>query len=282
MRRAKRHVQIHSAPGGPDLHSRLSMSSGTRVATETDARIAAYESGARIPRGPWRLPTAEEFDLLKLKHPVPDYGRLVALLRLPRPHSFRQIEAIWRDDPDAVERGLFAPILDACEIGEPIACIGTKENPPNLDTTTVDPKSRAHIGLHVDSWHAPYSARSDDLPNRVSVNVGFESRYFLFLPVSSREMRQILEEETGEISVPHSDRTGLGRLFMERFPSTPVVRCRIAPWEAYLAPTENLVHDGSSLGQSDKDRHYTLLGQIRLVANRCDATPEGGFGSVES
>lgn len=282
MRRAKRHVRVYSEPGGPDLQSRLSLSNGTRVAIKADARGAVYERGARIPCEPWCSPTPEEFDLLISKQPPRDYGRSIALLRFPPPPSSHEIKAIWRDDPDAVERGLFSPILDVCEIGEPIDCIGTTENPPNLDTTTVDPQSRERIGLHVDSWHAPPGAHPDDLPNRVSVNVGVESRYFLFLPVSILEMRQILEEETGEVSVPLRDRTGLGRRFMERFPSTPAVRCRIAPWEAYLAPTENLVHDGSSFGQSDRDRHYTLLGQIRLVASRRDARPEDSIGAVES
>jgi hypothetical protein len=50
---------------------------------------------------------------------------------------------------------------------------------------------------------------------------------------------------------------------MERFPDMPTVRCRLGPGEAYIAPTENLVHDGSSIGQSEIDEQFTIRGHIR-------------------
>jgi hypothetical protein len=50
---------------------------------------------------------------------------------------------------------------------------------------------------------------------------------------------------------------------MEKYPEIPIVRCRLRPGEAYIAPTENLVHDGSSVGQGDIDRQFTIRGHIR-------------------
>ena len=47
------------------------------------------------------------------------------------------------------------------------------------------------------------------------------------------------------------------------FRTMPIIRCRLAPGEAYVAPTENLVHDGSSVGQSDIDEQFTIRGHIR-------------------
>jgi len=104
--------------------------------------------------------------------------------------------------------------------------------------------------------------RRDRAINRVSINIGRNVRFFLFLPISIVEIAKIMSDALacGRVQVP--DYTGLGRAFMERFPDFPVVRCRLAPNEAYIAPTENLVHDGSSEGQ-ELDEHFTILGHIR-------------------
>jgi hypothetical protein len=54
--------------------------------------------------------------------------------------------------------------------------------------------------------------------------------------------------------------SGLAHLFFETFPDYPVVRIRVAPGEAYIAPTENMVHDGSTDEQSQIDVTLTVLG----------------------
>ena len=54
------------------------------------------------------------------------------------------------------------------------------------------------------------------------------------------------------------------------FRTLPVVRCRLAPYEAYIAPTENLVHDGSTMGQRDLDQQFTVLGHIAPLGQRED------------
>src|SRR3954469_24991527 len=79
----------------------------------------------------------------------------------------------------------------------------------------------------------------------------------------ARAFRQTCGSSVGLI-VPRRDVTLLGQLFMQRFPEVSVARCRIAPGVAYIAPTENLVHDGSSEGQRHADEHFTVLGHIRL------------------
>jgi hypothetical protein len=40
------------------------------------------------------------------------------------------------------------------------------------------------------------------------------------------------------------------------------VRVRIDPGEAYIAPTDYLVHDGDSTGKSLPDVNYALLGRF--------------------
>ena len=60
----------------------------------------------------------------------------------------------------------------------------------------------------------------------------------------------LLAKEMGPHRKPPRRFSLIGREFMERFPDVPVVRCRIGPGDAYIAPTENLVHDGSHSGKA--------------------------------
>lgn len=265
LARRARVVQIYCAPNGSDLRQKLTLSSGTLPATSLFRTDAIYESRARIACEPWNQLTPADLPLLVAERPPHDYGTSVLLLKFSRFESRSDREAIWRNDSEVIARRVFGPILEICKIREPIECLGAVEGAPNLSNTTLDPQTGKRIGLHVDSWHAPYESRPDLLPNRISLNIGSESRYFMFVPISLTDMRNLLREEMGTVPVPWQDRSGLGRLFMQRFPLTPVVRCQIDPWEAYVAPTENLVHDGSSSGQSESDRQYVLLGRISLV-----------------
>ena len=50
--------------------------------------------------------------------------------------------------------------------------------------------------------------------------------------------------------------------FFKEFSSYPVIRIKLNPGEAYIAPTDNIIHDGSSLGQLRHDMNLTIRGLI--------------------
>jgi len=50
---------------------------------------------------------------------------------------------------------------------------------------------------------------------------------------------------------------------MQAFPDQFVLRLGVAPGEAYIAPTENLIHDASSMWMGDSDLSLTILAQLR-------------------
>ena len=56
--------------------------------------------------------------------------------------------------------------------------------------------------------------------------------------------------------------TALGQAFMQRYPDYPVIKVRVAPGEAYIAPTENMIHDASTVAKRVPDLHLTFLGHI--------------------
>jgi hypothetical protein len=52
----------------------------------------------------------------------------------------------------------------------------------------------------------------------------------------------------------------LGQRFMKACPDYPVVQLRIEPGEAYIFPTDNLIHDASTNGKQFPDITLTFLG----------------------
>ena len=51
-------------------------------------------------------------------------------------------------------------------------------------------------------------------------------------------------------------------------PTYPVVAIEIAPGEAYIAPTEDLIHDGCSEGMKNNDVCLTMLGYFSRPASQ--------------
>jgi hypothetical protein len=256
-------LHIHIAPECADDPGRVQLSAGTRPVSVEEMQ-GGYEEEARMPREPWRLPGAEETDALLARDPPDDYGRSIVLVRLSGPVSEDRAERLRCDDEEVMQREIFDPLAPLCDFYEPFKCLGWTSNDPDRKTVTIDTNINQFIGLHVDSWEDLSLDIREQSTNRICINVGSEARWFLFLPFSVVEIARIMGREIGAENVPPRDLTLLGRMFMGMFPDVPVVRCRLQPNEAYIAPTENLVHDGSSEGQTGLDQAFTVLGHIRL------------------
>jgi hypothetical protein len=146
-----------------------------------------------------------------------------------------------------------------------------------LCTTTVDDE-RVYIGLHVDNWYQQDLLSRADSPNRICINVSEEARYLLLMNVPLRMMFTMLAGEEDEVRLhPGIAGTPLGLAFMQTFPDYPVLKLRIEPGEAYLAPTENLVHDGCTEGMTSWDLAIHILGRFDpcAVATASKAVTDG-------
>jgi hypothetical protein len=256
-------IKIYVAPSCRDWAARIELSSGTRAAaiheTAEHAHGATYEQGARLPRDPWRRPTEEEAAALVMSERPSNMATSVVILKLP--DELRDGLRKIRSNSEFEE--IQDHLRTICELGRPLHCIGPSKNPANLKTVTFNQDTRQYNGLHVDNWDQ-LDLRSRHLAtNRICVNIGQNDRYFLFLPFSLMDIARALLGEMGDDWEPPERPTVIGRQFMERYPEIPIVRCRLRPGEAYIAPTENLVHDGSSVGQSNIDQQFTIRGHIR-------------------
>jgi hypothetical protein len=260
-------IKIYVAPSCKESGNRIELSSGTRFANmrETTDLIhgTAYEEGARLPREPWRRPTEEEYESLMMAEVPSNMASSVAIVKLPGEFSDDRRQAIRSRSAESYEANLLQPLRTICELGEPLHRLGLNQQPGNLKTATINRAIGRYIGLHVDTWDQRNLESVHLATNRICVNVGQNERYFLFLPISLTAIASVLSQVMGPDWEMSRRYTVLARQFMEQFPDMPAIRCRLAPGEAYIAPTENLVHDGSSVGQGDIDELFTLRGHIR-------------------
>jgi hypothetical protein len=262
-----------TTPDGESIAGRLEASAGTTLAAALGSSVGPYRDWAVVPKGPWRNLTRDE--LVRLTAPT-DSERAadVRIVRISR-HLTERLHAGLGDTTHAREetglqcvlgsQELTACLADLERAVEPFGQVTKKPliriNRPGLLTTTVDDEGM-YIGLHVDNWYHYTLEDRRASPNRICVNVGRESRYLLLVNVPMANMFAMLREAPVNELHPEMVGTPLGLAFMLGYPDYPVLRFRIEPGEGYLAPTENLVHDASTVGMRSWDLAVHVLGRF--------------------
>jgi hypothetical protein len=262
--------------------NRIELSAGTMPAPKA-TRGPTYQAGALIPLAKWRKPNAQEREILLADDCGQHDSERINVVKLPDAllapfHKLR--EASERNRP--MRELLLLASTPGCRAGVDAVIGHVKQRfqataaadeelqgglivrPARLQTVTVHPQSRELVGLHLDNWFRLPRRRRHEAPNRICLNLGCQDRYFLFLNLSIRRMYDAVRRRVGGQLHPMM----VGRHFMTLFPSYPVVRLRICPGEAYIAPTDNLIHDGSSCDMSVADLSLSLLGRFAPYPRR--------------
>jgi hypothetical protein len=257
---------------------RIQVAAGTMKAP-----LGRYERGAIIPLTDWRAPRPQERKVLMAYSPCHPYGASITVLKMPASAlaSFRTLRAATaysgtlEDVMTEVSSRKCAHGLEAFRTfvrgqyqirnssgkSEEIAG-GIRINPPGLMTTTENSPKGAFVGLHLDDWSGLPLDQRQQAPNRICVNLGSQDRYFLFLNLTIMQMQDVLSLLP---SLPkNASGTAMARTFFRLFPHYPVLRIRLGPGDAYIAPTEHVVHDGSTLGMTTPDVTLSLRGRFAV------------------
>jgi hypothetical protein len=164
----------------------------------------------------------------------------------------------WRSltDRDAAGYRTIAALLEewaakASDPTKPIIHHGFHRDEPGLMTVTTDGQG-LRLGMHIDSWDGSAVAGRQDRGNRICANFGPSRRYLLVLPTP---IWNIASDEGSDANVNE-----LIRLHMAASPPRRVMVLRIEPGEAYIAPTEALIHDASTWGCEQPCVAYTMRG----------------------
>jgi hypothetical protein len=230
----------------------------------------SYQEGAVIPREAWRRPNSTEVNILKTRIFLESDQR-VAVLNC----ESQQILALRRRALETCKSCEYtAKVFDveaeeAAEVLETIIaktnlttrdarCLGVFALPPNHTTVTMDSQSGRRIGLHIDSFYALSHAR-ETAPGRICVNLGLHSRHLLVVNQPFSRIEKDFCSEGGEGAA-----TDIARTFLRCF-RYPIISIEIKPLEAYIAPTENIIHDASTVGNHAVDIVLTVLGRFCKV-----------------
>ncbi|PWN69287.1 hypothetical protein C1631_014625 [Chryseobacterium phosphatilyticum] len=118
---------------------------------------------------------------------------------------------------------------------------------PDMQSTTfhhTGDNTFKYTGLHIDKsiFFTPHTAYKSD--NRISINVSAESRFLYFINLTLRQIYTKIQKKNSEKITSEN----IVEEFFKLYPHYPVLRLEIKPYQYYIAPTDNFIHDGTTLG----------------------------------
>ncbi len=267
-----------------EVSQRIYINRGILPATESIYHEdIKYLPNAFKPLPDWYEACTEDLDLLLTDSPDIPYSECVCLFKIPEKaiKIFRESGLSECNSHETVlERlkadktrlqwldkwlGEFATLLRHEGIEKGKARIhGFFSGRANVETVAYD-SDKQYFGLHIDNSQGNTIYNTDKAPNRICINIGKEDRFLLFVNKTVRDIYNLLVEKNVIRANDKIPEGKLCRLFFENYPDYPVIKIRQKPYEAYMAPTDNLIHDGSTSGTMNPDVTVVLLGYFGIL-----------------
>lgn len=253
---------------------RILISPGTVTARRL--RLSGYQSGAIVPVPTWRPITEEEYRLLTgadestAQVVVCAFRPICLPADISRTLAQRSFGCQFHLREGRVQRVgsdfllLAAYFAEHYGAGNEVVPLGSLMGKAGQLTTTRDATDGLRTGLHVDSWFRLSLEERYRAPNRLCLNLGREARQLLIVNLTLNQMERVLRDRYGAPALSELNPTTLGRLFLSCVPDYGIISIRIEPGEAYIAPTEYIIHDASSLVMTSPDITFTLLGRFSV------------------
>jgi hypothetical protein len=274
-------LRIDVESGLPPLSTRVALSAGTQRAAELPDLAQQYTADAILPRGPWREASLDELRRLRFEPAAGDAWRrgadgavvrlpqaliapLTAVLERQGARASTEVDTraaiaadpLWMAGIAALSRYLAARYRAPFDQGI------LRITAPGLVTLTQGDDRKQRIGLHLDSWDRMPLRHRHRARNRICINLGRAPRAVLLINLPLMDLFSQLELADPEDILADFRGLRLGARFMRAQPDYPALRLRIDPGEAYILPTDNLVHDASSEGNAWPDITLTFIGRI--------------------
>ncbi len=245
---------------------RIEVSSGTAAPETEGFDPALFKADVFVARAPWRRLTPQEAEQVTAR-PVSG-PQFIGLVRLPEALA-RQAKRLGHmavamiDRPldrgdafAALEADIYSQLRLLFDGGDAARLLGVQVSLTGLPALTTDYDDPLLWGLHVDSWFKqPVDGRRGTF-GRMGVNIGVEPRRIQIIDIG---LDRIVDMVPGGRGMSAYD---LGRAFMRLYPDYPVLAVTVRPGEAYIAPTENVIHDGNSVDMAAPDVLLTWLGNF--------------------
>ncbi|MBC8051646.1 MAG: hypothetical protein H7Y13_01135 [Sphingobacteriaceae bacterium] len=224
-----------------------------------------------VPVNNWRRLSSLEKEEILASANEKDYYQNFGLVRLSgdiiTPADQEILSRLNRlDDINTAEKeSLIGKLNDFCSSFQiasiPQNTLGIFVKSPRQESATYDAEKGVYIGLHIDSWFKTTIENRHERKNRICINLGCCDRYLVFVnaPISSI----YAQYNTGD-----NDVRQLIKTYMQDNPATKCYKLRVRPLEAYIFPTESMIHDGRCevIGQN-MDITFTAISYYKLYNN---------------
>ncbi|MFJ3974611.1 hypothetical protein [Streptomyces sp. NPDC090021] len=199
----------------------------------------ALEDGAVVPSGLWQ-PLSESAPQGLNAPPWTPPSTLVEIVRPPAPNG-EKLEDLAQQMGDE----------QAQYLGQALA-------KPNMITTTENYQDGRLIGLHLDNWDKLNYGQKTTGRRRLALNLGPGTRYILLGALDAQAVCRAVHPEDYAYRCPSTDDY---RAHVAARHPIRCIRIRLAPGEGYIAPTEYLLHDGSTENQDQPSAMAFWLGR---------------------
>lgn len=259
------------------LKSRALINSGTCLPVKLNSPEILYSEDAFIPVESWRELDYKEQSLLfsRSSDHILDRSTHVGVISLPEAAMAPLIELgvafaqTVEDCQVLAKRSAYQGAVDhlteylrpLCRTDENLAIHKVSVNAAGLSTVTYHPATRKFIGLHLDSWDKLPVEQRHLSTNRICINLGLEDRFLLLINLTLSDIMQLSQASS---AFSQGSPIAVRDRFLTQYPNYPVVKLRISPGEAYIAPTENMIHDGCTVKKQFSDVTLTIRGHIGL------------------
>jgi hypothetical protein len=206
--------------------------------------------------------------------PVAGFERTVRIFRLATaPRARLDAVMAWharqpRYDIAALQRRLDESALLTTDFRclDPSATrlLGLARIPAGRHTAARD-KERRVVGIHLDTFDMASMELRHTSRNRISINVCPWDRYLLFVPYTAWRLVEIARREAQPWSEEALRDHRMFVLAFFRDLAPPIFRVRLEPGDGYVAPTENMLHDGSTFTARADDVSLTWLGYFERI-----------------
>ncbi|MBL7729063.1 MAG: hypothetical protein JNM68_15310 [Dinghuibacter sp.] len=274
----KRGITIHSSL--PGISEQVQINNGTMKPGKATGLY--YHPGSAVPRVKWRSPNPAEQRLLMTNGPFTDYRKNIYIGEVPPAlreslaalglHKCTELDqVIPRVKRKEKEVKLVSRKLD--KFLRPFSSTGnykfhriTRAMPGRETTTCFYINDRfVYVGLHIDQSRkfTPYTALKSG--NRISINLGSETRYLEYINLTMIQAVQMIKERSG-LTYNDINSDNISTLFFKYCSDYPAIKISLEPYQFYIAPTDNFFHDATT-------RFNTKLDVTIVYTGLFDSTP---------
>lgn len=245
-----------------------------------------YEDEAYLPQKNWKSLSDKEIEKIKVKSFIKNYNTVyIGKLPIKLQRSFSELNLYSGNSEKEVFDILSKNRSNIEQINiqlnefmgklsdQPFSFLSVATNFPGCESVSVDKKylppnytfdNLRFIGLHKDSSNKEMTIHTSyKFGNRLTINLGKESRYFLFINLTIIQIYNMLIKQKG-LERQKINNKNVTQMFFKYFPDYPVLKIEQKPYEYYIAPTDNCIHDGATLERRSLDIVMTYLGHFKI------------------